>query len=347
MTAILILSGGGGPHSLFAAILVRSLAEAAHGAITYAHASDVPAFREAFLARRGHAFVAFLEAPSPECALVLSRSRSKIAIFPDGFEDSVGFLMEQHGADFASAVRYATRGAASVTALLDRGNAGLLPAPAGSTLLAHHVRRLALFFGIEPSGPLVADLLARLGFAPGEGEAVTYEEALVRHLPARLRSGERLAALAEADRDALQAMAPGYDGLFGPNPPAILWPPRLCFLGDRPGEALHGPIDLTGPARTLSYGPYLHLPPGDWEASVTLATGANRSGNRVSVRFVGAAGLREADRVDLPEAGRIELRTPLAVETASEGIELLLAADEGAIEGWAEIEAIALRKQPE
>lgn len=350
MAAILIVSGSGGPHSLLGVALVRALAEAAFGETSYAHASDIRSFRDAFEARRGEAFVAFLEAPSRDCAFVLQRSRTKVAVFDDAFGDSALFFMEHHGADLASALRHATRGACLTAALVRHDNSDVFQVPPVATLLAHHLRRLALFFGIEPSDRVVEGAFGQLGFAPQDVSAITCGTALVRLFPAFGRIVERLARLPERERGVLERLASGYGTLPGGRPegPALLWPAELLLLGDRPGEALPDAVALIGPARTLAYGPYLHLPAGGWEAALTLSTGENRSGNRVSIRYAGGGGaLRPAAEIELPVQGRLELRTPLTVESAEEPLEMILRLEEGAIEGWVSIEEIALRKQPE
>lgn len=51
----------------------------------------------------------------------------------------------------------------------------------------------------------------------------------------------------------------------------IDWPGSLFLLGDAPDTPMRGPVDLSGPARCVLYGPYMHLPAGAWTASVAVA----------------------------------------------------------------------------
>ena len=78
------------------------------------------------------------------------------------------------------------------------------------------------------------------------------------------------ATLSPADVDRLPTMrqsVAGYaDLIAGKQATEIVWPMELFTRPDeRPARA---PIELTGPARGLFWGPYMHLPVGDWTARV-------------------------------------------------------------------------------
>jgi hypothetical protein len=55
-------------------------------------------------------------------------------------------------------------------------------------------------------------------------------------------------------------------GELGP----ITWRRELFVIGDQPNERAVRPIDVTGRARCLLYGPSIILPPGAWTASIVL-----------------------------------------------------------------------------
>jgi hypothetical protein len=54
---------------------------------------------------------------------------------------------------------------------------------------------------------------------------------------------------------------------------------KLLFDGAPPHAPLSGPIDLTGPVRALTFGPFLYLPQGKWMLHFSFEAGMNRSGN--------------------------------------------------------------------
>lgn len=54
---------------------------------------------------------------------------------------------------------------------------------------------------------------------------------------------------------------------------------KLLFDGAPPHAPLSGSIDLSGPVRALTFGPFLYLPQGEWMLHFTFEAGMNRSGN--------------------------------------------------------------------
>lgn len=57
----------------------------------------------------------------------------------------------------------------------------------------------------------------------------------------------------------------------GPGPCVIHWPAEAFYIGTSATERARHAIDLTGPARILYHGPYLHLPPATYDATLELA----------------------------------------------------------------------------
>jgi hypothetical protein len=51
---------------------------------------------------------------------------------------------------------------------------------------------------------------------------------------------------------------------------SLTWHHQLFFRGDRAGERVSGPVDITGRAHCLIEGPFILLPPGTWVLSLSL-----------------------------------------------------------------------------
>jgi hypothetical protein len=66
------------------------------------------------------------------------------------------------------------------------------------------------------------------------------------------------------------ALGAYIDRFAGAELTGITWESELFFLGDKPAEKANRPIDVTGRARCLIFGPYIMLPPGSWSVSVLL-----------------------------------------------------------------------------
>lgn len=118
------------------------------------------------------------------------------------------------------------------------------------------------------------------------------------------------------------------DGTFR----SIAWPTRVFFAGDRLDQPAASVEAVTGPARTLFYGPYFHLPPADYRVEIILAF----SGRIEDIPF-----LLEIHGKDCRARARIEPRTSgsyrgsfsLQHRDPIDALEIRLRNERGAIEG--------------
>jgi hypothetical protein len=58
----------------------------------------------------------------------------------------------------------------------------------------------------------------------------------------------------------------------------IVWTRDLFHLADDPGRGPTEPVEVAGDSRILTYGPYVHLPPGSWSAQVILGFSPETAG---------------------------------------------------------------------
>src|SRR5690606_25325838 len=79
------------------------------------------------------------------------------------------------------------------------------------------------------------------------------------------------------------ALQPYEDIIIGRAVEFLTWPPDLFFDGAQHGKHVLGPVELAGRSRFLKYGPYMHLPLGQWVANVHFSVGESFSKNSVLV----------------------------------------------------------------
>jgi hypothetical protein len=60
------------------------------------------------------------------------------------------------------------------------------------------------------------------------------------------------------------------------------WPVYALLRPEFPDRLTLGPIDLTGPARFIYYGPYYALPSGAWRAEISLEVQDCFSDNQIA-----------------------------------------------------------------
>ncbi len=127
------------------------------------------------------------------------------------------------------------------------------------------------------------------------------------------------------------------------SPCELEWPVTLfadCASRARPALPQ---IDLTGPARYLYWGPYLYLPPGEWElrASIEIA----RKPSPIEVRLdIWSETWCHSCKVLFLSNGRYEVCTQFIKDEALEALEVRLFIDRGEIEGELGFGGVRLRQ---
>lgn len=110
-------------------------------------------------------------------------------------------------------------------------------------------------------------------------------------------------------------------------------PLPLLFDGAPPHLPVAGTIDLTGPVRALSFGPFLYLPRGQWVLSFSFETSLNRSGNSLMFDIFVDSEAKCVTEFDLAYDGHLEFECEFAVEDPWSTFEFRSHLRRGAIEG--------------
>lgn len=151
-----------------------------------------------------------------------------------------------------------------------------------------------------------------------------------------LKSGVR-ERLNQNEQALVESLTP-YRSMFRMKPTARFnWPRGLFFGTDRTGALTHTRvtevIELVGPARLLCYGPYLHLPPGEWILNTSFEVSGNYSGNELLLEVIAGHEVLIHRPALLPIQGRFSFEIPFSVEEPREPIVLRVWMRQGAIEG--------------
>jgi len=177
-------------------------------------------------------------------------------------------LIQRMGYDLPGATREVASSCAAVLTLTAAPNALVLSDSSVRDPVAAAVaiaRHFALPLGEEEVGATVA-ALAQAGLTPEGGVDSGWWDQL----------DTRDQALVNGALAAYAGFSPGS------KLEPITWHPELFFVGggppEQPAPAVNGPVDLTGRARCLVFGPYINLPPGAWSANVVLGFSAEAAG---------------------------------------------------------------------
>jgi len=132
--------------------------------------------------------------------------------------------------------------------------------------------------------------------------------------------------------------------LTGVADDAIDWPTSMFINTACPEQPFNGSVDLTGPARCVIYGPYLHLPAGSWSLNATIGISENYSGNQMTVDVFQAAILAQ-QTFPLPPEGQFDLTANFVVSEPRKAIELRFMILQGAIEGKLTLTGVTISRQ--
>jgi hypothetical protein len=147
-----------------------------------------------------------------------------------------------------------------------------------------------------------------------------------------------------------QALVNGALGAYveyytGGDLPSITWERELFFIGDQPDQRATRPIDVTGRARCLIYGPYIMLPPGSWSVSVLLGFSKEAAELGYVVEIVAGSHL---SRVNLqPEGeGVFEVALAISIEPSMDHpVEVRLFSERAGFDGRLALGQVTLRRQ--
>ena len=212
--------------------------------------------------------------------------------------------------------------ASSCGALMDvQGTPAALALHRGAAGEREIADAIARHFGLEIAADAVAAILREIGPAAAADPSRD---------PAQWWDG-----LEPAARETVLGALGAYHHYGEGDLPAIAWTGALFFAGDRPGERLAGPVDITGRARCLLEGPHIALPSGAWSLSLHLLLSRGATEHEFAVE-VHADNLLAAGTIRSQGADRAELALDFALDPAAERpvairISSLRAAFDGAI----------------
>jgi len=230
-------------------------------------------------------------------------------------------LMQRPGYDIAAATRELASSCAAMLTLAKAPGALLLPGVHG-----------------DDSHRLAAAIAAHFGFPIGDGEIAGLAEKVAEECAGVGDDDAEDKDLSQHEQTVVGGALQPYVACFaGGDLEAIVWEPDLFFtLDDRAGAPRRpavGPIDLTGRARFLVFGPYINLPPGPWSATVVMAFSAEAAGHSFIVEA--AAGTQLAyERVQPTGEQVIETTLQFAIENSvDQPVEIRIVTERAAFDG--------------
>jgi hypothetical protein len=194
----------------------------------------------------------------------LAEANSRFIVVLDDPRHAVADLMAETGAE----LRAVTRAVANSCPLMMRyaampGTLSIRPSD------AEDVRKLAAAIAHHLQLPVADAMLMQLAADPAIAELRNAGGTAA--MPSQISDSER--------RTLDGALAPYAECFAGATMGRLLWTRDLFMIVGNAGTTLSEPLEAAGGARYLTYGPYIHLPPGSWNAQVVLGFSQDTAGH--------------------------------------------------------------------
>ena len=309
------------------------------GEFDYVSVSTAQDFKTALANRQKPHMNFFTDCPDRGLVDAFTKTGLPFLTLIEDPEDVTGFIMRERSLNWKQAVRLTTLTLTTTSELFASPMALGLSRSAGLTI-GEFLDRVVGHLGMELGQDQRSQIVRRL-FPAGDASSST-EEALLALVAHAAPAGKGL-DVSDAERMILAPLHAGMRRTNGDIMRNFRWPSELFIGAEGPDEPLRQPIEMLGPARCLIYGPYLHLPAGNWEVRLILDVDENFSGNWVDIDIFHGT-ILHLESFKLPASGRMAVITKFAIEESREPVQIRVIQREGAIEGLLRIEDVQVRR---
>jgi hypothetical protein len=305
--------------------LARTLAAQSDGGADFIHADTTHELGSAMLACGQRGVVMVSRRPSTELIKSLIQNKRPFIISLEAYEQSVSALINDHGVSLLDAVRQAASAGAALVPLLRLEN-GLVLRERLNSNTALTAKAISQHFGFSAHSDVLAltepthsyqDLAKPIYHTTSNISPALFETDLDELLP-DLISG---------------ALSPIWHALEGADLGEVLWHRDLFLTANTDGaEPVPAVIDVTGSARCLIYGPYIHLPPGSWSCSLTMGFSSQSVGLKLVAEIATNTVLNKIT-FDVSEPGFFEIEFSCVIPDADYPVEIRIFNSQAAFEG--------------
>ena len=328
------------PHSVLVGMVAKEIANNFVGTVQEISANISSELRFELERRASNNCLLSLSTPDREIAKAIVRNGVPALLVIRPFSELSCYAMARGELDLLAAIRHVTCEVSCLHPITRNPNLTTLSVDDDEPL-----SRLAVRIGVLLGFPVTE---ANLGEILGEnfkdwrdasvGDAIrTYVDGAQDAFALQLQLSYR-------DKKLLEEM----DGCYLPllsrqSVERLNWPLASMFVAEPPYKAVDTPIEMLGPARILTFGPYFHLPEGGWVAEIAFSLTENYSGNSLMVDVYTSSGeILAASRGELPSGGTFSTRLSFRVASSAARLELRTFVLAGALEGRFEILSVTL-----
>jgi len=321
--------------SISFARIVEVIAKNTLGETATVHAAAIEQLREAWSAMSAsqrQAVVLYSDCPQPSLIKLLIDTGAPIVACIDDFAEVVGFQMINTGKDFVASVRISTLTLTAIEPLLQTHNLLKITPAKYDAPLEEIISELTDFYNIKITPGQFDAIIDRLGH--GAGRNASLADFIAAEFPEWQPVEAALATLTSSDRKLVKDLAEQYSAIAeGRAFDEVYWPRSFFQYGDVPERSMDGSILLTGPARIVFFGPYLHVPPGIWNAEVQIEVTDCRMDTIAYADIFNGEAVLSAVSMRFPRRGVYAFDIPFGSSNPHRPVEIRMHLLKGAIEG--------------
>ncbi len=284
--------------------------------------------------------ILYSDYPQPDVLPAFTAVDAPLVICADDFLTVAHFSVVSREYGGVDAARFASMGLVNIEPVISALPPSSMIVDDPSVLVGEIASRIARVYGLSMDGVARQAVRSALGQSGSEDE--TLKAFAARTLPKPESARAILNDRSPLDAELLDLLAPNYDPIArGRRLERVEWPPFALLRPDFPDRLTVGPIDLTGPARFIYYGPYFALPLGRWLAELVIEVSDCFSDNQIAIDVV-SGGVLAAVKAKLPAQGVYSCELAFDIRAPSNPIEIRLQLLTGAIEGMLMLRSIRL-----
>jgi hypothetical protein len=316
--------------------VIAELARRSLGAIEVATANTLEELGVALIRAKSRHLLVIARQPVPQLQTEIGAANRRFVIALSDPRSAISYLMRHPGWDLPTATRTVASGCAAVLSLVAKPGALVLSGRAAddaATAAGAVARHLQLRIGTDEIMAIVIQL-ERAGLRPGDRD----------DRPSGAQFSDREEAMVSG---ALQPYI-SYLASGGDLEP-VVWERELFWIFEDPPATAPmpatRPVDLTGRARVLIYGPHINLPPGSWSANVALGVSAEAAGTKFVVEAY-AGGRLAGTHLEPTGAQILEADLLFQIEESFEHpVEIRVLSEQSAVQGRLALGRVTLTRR--
>lgn len=222
--------------------------------------------------------VALIFADCPERSVVdiFLRTQAPLVLFAESPIELVKQTIAGRNLDFKAAIRVISQCSASLHDLFLQPQSLIITR--SNVSVESLIESIANHYSIELSRTQIRSLAGQFS-----GDNCLTVSEVIDGVLAQKKLASLPSLSPEEIRIVNDVIEPAFRCCRGEPANQFTWPTGLFYNGNKPDTYVFGEIKLLGPARSVLYGPYLHLPCGRWISECSISVRGGELGNDLIV----------------------------------------------------------------